>query len=180
LANFVACWDGLDDPRKGNAARHDFPEILIIAVRGSVRRPRLRGLGPVRDGEGAVFARFSQARAWRAEPRHSRACRRAAAFFACSIRRGSGRRFSASWRGFPGNAKAVWPYLARSSATRSIRPAASRRCHGQRLGLRAAAGAGADRHGLPINPKRCAACFRSAGGSLKSSKKPGRNRKYRF
>ena len=66
LANFVACWDGLDELRKGNAARHDFPEILIIAVRGSVRRPGLRGRGPVRDGEGAVFARFSQARAWRA------------------------------------------------------------------------------------------------------------------
>jgi len=28
---FEACWEGLDDPRTGNAARHDFYELLMIA-----------------------------------------------------------------------------------------------------------------------------------------------------
>ncbi|MGA8169709.1 MAG: ISAs1 family transposase, partial [Methylocystis sp.] len=32
MENFVACWDGLDDPRTGNAALHDFHEILAIAL----------------------------------------------------------------------------------------------------------------------------------------------------
>jgi predicted transposase YbfD/YdcC len=32
LEKFIACWDGVDDPRTGNAALHDFHEILIIAM----------------------------------------------------------------------------------------------------------------------------------------------------
>jgi hypothetical protein len=28
---FVACWDEVEDPRTGNAARHDFHELLMIA-----------------------------------------------------------------------------------------------------------------------------------------------------
>lgn len=32
LENFIACWEGLDDPRTGNAALHDFHEILAIAL----------------------------------------------------------------------------------------------------------------------------------------------------
>jgi hypothetical protein len=28
---FVACWEELDDPRTGNAERHDFYELLMIA-----------------------------------------------------------------------------------------------------------------------------------------------------
>ena len=31
MEQFAACWDELDDPRTGNAARHDFCELLIIA-----------------------------------------------------------------------------------------------------------------------------------------------------
>jgi predicted transposase YbfD/YdcC len=31
VEQFVACWDELDDPRTGNAARHDFCELLVIA-----------------------------------------------------------------------------------------------------------------------------------------------------
>jgi predicted transposase YbfD/YdcC len=31
VEQFVACWDELDDPRTGNAARHDFNELLMIA-----------------------------------------------------------------------------------------------------------------------------------------------------
>lgn len=32
MDGFNECWDGLDDPRSGNAALHDFYEILVIAM----------------------------------------------------------------------------------------------------------------------------------------------------
>lgn len=32
LEEFVACWEGLEDPRNGNAALHDFHELLMIAL----------------------------------------------------------------------------------------------------------------------------------------------------
>jgi predicted transposase YbfD/YdcC len=32
LEEFAACWEGLDDPRTGNAALHDFNEMLVIAL----------------------------------------------------------------------------------------------------------------------------------------------------
>jgi predicted transposase YbfD/YdcC len=32
LDQFMSCWEGLDDPRSGNAALHDFHELLVIAL----------------------------------------------------------------------------------------------------------------------------------------------------
>jgi hypothetical protein len=32
MEKFAACFDGLDDPRSGNAALHDFHTPLIIAL----------------------------------------------------------------------------------------------------------------------------------------------------
>jgi len=32
LQQFASCWEGLEDPRKGNAALHDFHELLMIAL----------------------------------------------------------------------------------------------------------------------------------------------------
>ena len=32
MEKFVGCWDGVDDPRTGNACRHDFYELLMIAL----------------------------------------------------------------------------------------------------------------------------------------------------
>lgn len=32
LEQFGSCWEGLEDPRCGNAALHDFHELLLIAV----------------------------------------------------------------------------------------------------------------------------------------------------
>lgn len=32
LDEFAACWEGLEDPRSGNAALHDFHELLMIAL----------------------------------------------------------------------------------------------------------------------------------------------------
>ena len=65
MENFIACWDGLDDPRTGNAALHDFHEILAIALcavlcggQGSVdmglfaksKEPFLRGFLKLENG----------------------------------------------------------------------------------------------------------------------------------
>lgn len=32
LEQFIACWEGLEDPRTGNAGLHDFHELLMIAL----------------------------------------------------------------------------------------------------------------------------------------------------
>jgi predicted transposase YbfD/YdcC len=32
LDQFMSCWEGLEDPRSGNAALHDFHELLVIAL----------------------------------------------------------------------------------------------------------------------------------------------------
>jgi predicted transposase YbfD/YdcC len=32
LEQFASCWEGLEDPRSGNAALHDFQELLMIAL----------------------------------------------------------------------------------------------------------------------------------------------------
>jgi hypothetical protein len=32
MDRFVECWEGLEDPRTGNAGLHDFYELLIIAL----------------------------------------------------------------------------------------------------------------------------------------------------
>jgi predicted transposase YbfD/YdcC len=32
LDQFMSCWEGLEDPRNGNAALHDFHELLVIAL----------------------------------------------------------------------------------------------------------------------------------------------------
>ena len=65
LENFIACWEGIEDPRTGNAALHDFHEILAIALcavlcggQGSVdmglfaksKEPFLRGFLKLENG----------------------------------------------------------------------------------------------------------------------------------
>jgi hypothetical protein len=32
LGQFSGCWEGLEDPRSGNAGLHDFYELLMIAL----------------------------------------------------------------------------------------------------------------------------------------------------
>ena len=32
MDQFVVCWEGLDDPRTGNAGLHEFYELLMIAL----------------------------------------------------------------------------------------------------------------------------------------------------
>ena len=65
MDKFIECWEGLDDPRTGNAALHDFHEILAIAMcavlcgaQGSVdmglfaksKEPFLRGFLKLENG----------------------------------------------------------------------------------------------------------------------------------
>ncbi len=53
MDRFVACFEGLDDPRTGNAALHDFHELLVIAL-----------CAVLSGGQGAVdMALFAQAKA---------------------------------------------------------------------------------------------------------------------
>jgi predicted transposase YbfD/YdcC len=52
VEEFAACWEGLDDPRTGNAELHDFHEILMIAL-----------CAVLCGGQGAVsMARFAEAK----------------------------------------------------------------------------------------------------------------------
>ncbi len=52
MEKFAACWEGLDDPRTGNAELHDFHEILMIAL-----------CAVLCGGQGAVsMARFAEAK----------------------------------------------------------------------------------------------------------------------
>jgi hypothetical protein len=53
LKQFVGCWEGLEDPRTGNAGLHDFHELLVIAL-----------CTVLCGGQGAVdMARFAEAKA---------------------------------------------------------------------------------------------------------------------
>ena len=54
LDHFIECWEDLDDPRAGNAALHDFHEILMIAMCAVL----CGGQGPVDMG---LFARPKEA-----------------------------------------------------------------------------------------------------------------------
>jgi predicted transposase YbfD/YdcC len=52
LDQFAACWEGLEDPRTGNASLHDFHELLVIAL-----------CTVLCGGQGAVdMARFAEAK----------------------------------------------------------------------------------------------------------------------
>ncbi len=52
LDRFIACWEGLEDPRTGNAALYDFPELLIMAL-----------CAVLSGGQGAVdMAEFAKAK----------------------------------------------------------------------------------------------------------------------
>jgi hypothetical protein len=52
LDRFTACWEGLDDPRTGNAGLHDVHELLVIAL-----------CTVLCGGQGAVdMARFAEAK----------------------------------------------------------------------------------------------------------------------
>ena len=140
MDRFIECWNGLDDPRTGNAALHDFHEILAIACARFCAAGKARSTWAFsRSRRSRSCAGFSGLRM--AFP----AMTRSAGFSACSIRSSSGRR-SGSWLVSPSNAKGLWRSTARFCAARSTAPVASRRCTWSPPGLRATPCAGADRH----------------------------------
>ena len=52
MDQFAGCWEGLEDPRTGNAGLHDFHELLMIAL-----------CTVLCGGQGAVdMARFAEAK----------------------------------------------------------------------------------------------------------------------
>jgi hypothetical protein len=71
LEQFSSCWEGLDEPRSGNAALHDLHELLMIALCcvlcGAVR---VRWTWLFRRGEGAISAQLSHPGQRHAPPRH--------------------------------------------------------------------------------------------------------------
>ena len=74
---FIECWDGLDDPRIGNAALHDLHEILAMVLCG--------GQGSVDMG---LFAKAKEPvlRGFSSSRMACPATTRSAAFSACSTR----------------------------------------------------------------------------------------------
>ena len=150
LENFISCWDGLEDPRTGNAALHDFHEILAIALcavlcggQGSVdmglfaksKEPFLRGFLKLENG---VPSHDTFSRLFRMlDPEQFRAV------------------FQQFMRGFSHQCAGVvaldGKVLRRYFDKASGKSAAA---HGQRLGLPAAAGVGANRYGYEIERNR--------------------------
>ena len=65
LEQFSECWEGLDDPRSGNASLHDFHELLLIAL--CSRAARARSIWPCLRSRKSLFCMaFSS---WRTDHR---------------------------------------------------------------------------------------------------------------
>ncbi len=111
LEQFGACWEGLEDPRSGNAALHDFHELPMIALccvlcggQGAVVWPCLP------RPKSHFCAAFSS---WKT------ACRvttPSAGCFAISTRISFAMRSSGSWCSFRNSCRAWWPLTARGCA----------------------------------------------------------------
>jgi hypothetical protein len=96
LEDFSLCWEGLEDPRSGNAALHNFHEVLMIAL-----------CSVLCGGQGAVdMALFSEAKEpllreflklENGLPSHDTFSR----LSVCWTRTSFSGRFRASWRSFP-------------------------------------------------------------------------------
>ena len=68
MDRFIECWNSFDEPGAGNAALHDFHEILAIACARFCAAGKARSTWAFREVEGAVPARVSQA--WNGVPGH--------------------------------------------------------------------------------------------------------------
>jgi hypothetical protein len=138
LEQFGSCWEGLEDPRCGNAALHDFHELLMIAL-----------CCVLCGGQGAVdMAVFAEAKEpflrsfltlTNGLPSHDTFSRLFRNLDPDQFRN-SLQRFVAQFSGHLEGVVAIDGKVLRRSFDR-VGPA-----HGQCLGLGAAAGVGADRH----------------------------------
>ena len=137
MDGFTACFAGLEDPRTGNAGRHDLLEMLMIALctvlSGGEDCTDMAEFARVKLGFLRGFLKLEHG-----APSHDTFSR----LFRLLDASNSAVVSSNSWPGLPRPARVWWRLMARCCAARSTRPVASRRCTGVRLGLRAAAGAG--------------------------------------
>ena len=142
LEQFGSCWEGLEDPRSGNAALHDFHELLMIALccvlcggQGAVdmavfaeaKEPFLRGFLILANGLPShdTFSRLFR----NLDPDQFR---------------DSFQRFMAQFSEQLQGVVAIDGKVLRRSFDRASGKSAL--AHGLGLGLRAAPGVGADRH----------------------------------
>ena len=129
MEGFKACFEGLQDPRTGNAGRHDLLEMLMIALCtvlcggedctdmaefAATKLEFLRGFLKLEHGAPShdTFSRLFRL----LDPEQFRAC------FQCFMAR------------LPRRARGSWRSMARCCAARSTKPAASRRCIWSRPG----------------------------------------------
>jgi hypothetical protein len=66
MEGFIACFEGLEDPRTGNAGRHNLLEILMIALCTVL----CGGQSAMAEFAEDNPAQFFDPGAWPAEPRH--------------------------------------------------------------------------------------------------------------
>ena len=160
MERFRACFAELEDPRTGNAQRHELAEIMHDrAARDLVRRRELRRHGAVRARQGAVAAALSRAAGRRPEPRHLLAAVPAARSRWAS-RPASPASSRPSSRTASHGVVAVDGKTARRSFDRQRGRGAAP--SDQRLGGRAAPGAGPaqGRRRQQRDPGRCPSCSR--------------------
>ena len=123
MVEFGACWEGLEDPRTGNATLHHLHDLLMIAL-----------CSVICGGENAMdMAAFEKAtepllrgflRLPNGVPSHDTFSR----LFRLLDPAPFGLLFSGSWRCFRNNVKALWPSMARFYAARTTTPAVNQRC----------------------------------------------------
>ena len=157
LEQFSSCWEGLEDPRCGNAALHDFHELLMIALccvlcggQGAVdmalfaeaKEPFLRSFltlandGPSHDTFSRLFRHL--------DPDQFR---------------DSFQRFMAQFSRHLQGVVAIDGKVLRRSFDRASGKSALHLAYGQRLGIGAAVGIGARRGGPPMpSPTRLRPC----------------------
>src|SRR3954464_11868545 len=70
MDQFADCWEGLEDPRTGNAGLHDFHELLMIALCTVLCGGQSAVDMGLRPREGAVPARLSEPGERPAQPRY--------------------------------------------------------------------------------------------------------------
>ena len=142
LDQFASCWQELDDPRSGNAALHDFLELLMIAFCAVL----CGGQGAV---DMAIFAKAKESylrgflKLANGLPSHdtfNRLFRRLDPDqFGAVFERFMMKFFDAMSSCYRDRRESVAPFVRPSQRQIGL-------AHGQRLGLRATLGAGANRH----------------------------------
>src|SRR4051812_10434094 len=136
MDGFIACFEGLEDPRSGNAGRHDLLEILMIAL-CTVLCGGQSAMAEFAEDKEAFLRSFLTLE--HGPPSHDT--------FSRVLRRLDPDQFRACFQRFMARFAEAAQSVVDGCAAPSIPPAASRRCiWSHRLGLRSAPRPGANRH----------------------------------